>query len=142
MKTFLIFVFLLVSAQVSFSQQTYVSKKQIKIGQYENGKINIGQSNSTFLFKSDFNFKSLIGSHYNLVLINPNNEATDHYLTLKAVRFNSDKTEKTYEFSVADGLSYPQSYIQITIGGKDASFDICVTIQNDAGKFLFYCKKI
>lgn len=109
---------------------------------WQNGQVPISSAYDTYFFKTDFDFKSLIGSHYRLMLISPDNAASKLRLTLKAVRLGSDKTEKTYEFAVSDGSSYPKNYLQISSSSKDASFDACVTIQNDVGKFLFYCKKI
>jgi hypothetical protein len=140
MKFFYILALLLGLSLSALSQQTYVSKKQIKIGNYENGNVSIGQTTATFIVKTDFNFKSAIGSHYTLNLITEDSEEIPHHLTLKSVRMK--RTEKIYQFAIEEaGDTYPKYFLQITVE-PNTNFYMAVVIKNNLGQFTFYCDKI
>jgi hypothetical protein len=140
MKSFYLIGFFVALSLSAFSQQTYVSKEQIKIGKYENGQVNIGQTKATFIVKTDFDFKSVIGSRYSLKLITDNNDVLSHHLTLRSVKWKRE--EKIYEFEVDESEGeYPKTFLQITVE-PHAKYNICVVIQNEVGQFLFYCKKV
>lgn len=131
---------LLLSVLFATAQQSYVSKKQIEIGSNENGTISIKSTNATFIIKTDFSFKSIIGTHCTLNLITEDSKVMQHHLTLKSVKKN--RAEKIYQFEVEESSNdYPKSFLQISVQ-PNTNFDIAVVIQNDVGKFTFYCNKL
>ena len=97
-------------------------------------------SEDTYIFKTNFNYKTIVGSRYELIYIGLDNKAVTHNLVFKCIKYNKTKTEKSYEFAVDDGSPYPQNYIQITTGSK-SDYDVYITMQTDIAQFIFYCRK-
>jgi hypothetical protein len=98
MKTFTLLLILSGITHLAFAQQMYVSKQQIKIGKYENGQVPINTWHSTIIFKTDFDFKHIIGSRYTLTEIDSDNKVSSYSLILKKIKYK--RTEKAFEFAV------------------------------------------